>query len=207
MVPRIAVVAIVSFVMSWTPHSAGFTQVPAIPCPASVRPREKSSSHSSLACMATNRRNEGQAWKIDILPRLPLPSSSVQYEKWPCGIGEWDSVPVRTVAVATAPALICGYLAAVRFTALALGADPTCVDPMNVTILSLTLPWMGEVPVCLWNVSHIGMFALLVGLIPFKDKGANHILAFCAGLSWFVVEVPKSRTFEHRKRNRVPCIV
>ena len=117
----------------------------------------QSSSHSSRACMATNRENEGQAWKIDILPRLPLPPSSAP----PFSLSE-----IREMAM--------------RNRRMGIGSS-------SIGCCGTYHGW--EVPVCLWNVSHIGMF-------PFKYKGANHILAFCAGLSWFVVEVQESRTFE-----------
>ena len=97
-------------------------------------------------------------------------------------------VPRQWMAVVAAPAIITGYLSAMRSFALSSGVDSTCIDPMNLVLLRFWFPWFGEVPCCLWNLTHVAMFAFLASILPKQDIGLNHMLALFAGVVWFLIE-------------------
>ena len=62
------------------------------------------------------------------------------------------------------------------------------MDPMTLVLLRFWVPWFGEVPCCLWNLTHVAMFAFLASILPKKDIGLNHMLALFAGVVWFLIE-------------------
>jgi hypothetical protein len=61
-----------------------------------------------------------------------------------------------------APLAIGSYLGSVHLLAPFFRACPQCFDPMNILILSIKIPGLPALPVCLWNLSHIVLYYLFM---------------------------------------------
>lgn len=61
-----------------------------------------------------------------------------------------------------APLAIGSYLGSVHLLAPFFRACPQCFDPMNILLLSIKLPGLPALPVCLWNLSHIVLYYLFM---------------------------------------------
>ena len=61
-----------------------------------------------------------------------------------------------------APLAIGSYLGSVHLLAPFFRACPQCFDPMNILLLSIKIPGLPALPVCLWNLSHIVLYYLFM---------------------------------------------